>query len=70
MPIGRVRLSSNNDVQDSPTVKFSSKLEEKQLRMCVEVSEVKSYRLSDEGNTVTIKMTFHNILMFLDDGRQ
>ena len=38
--------------------------------MCVEVSEVKSYRLSDEGNTVTIKMTFHNILMFLDDGRQ
>ena len=66
-----MRFSSNNDVSESPAVKFSSNLEEKQLKMCIEVSEVKSYRLSDDGNMLTIMMkdgTVHNSLIFLDDG--
>jgi len=75
-PIGRVRFSSRSDHQDlnsSPAVKFSSNLEEKQLKMCVEVSEIKSYKLSDDGNMVTIMMkdgTIHNSLIFLDDGSE
>ena len=69
-PIGRVRFSSRSDMA-SPAVKFSFNLEEKQLKMVVEVSEVKSYRLSDDGNMLTIMMkdgTVHHSLIFLDDG--
>ena len=39
--------------------------------MVVEVSEIKSYKLSDDGNMVTIMMkdgTVHNNLIFLDEG--
>ena len=36
-PIARVRFSSRSDVGQSPAVKFSSNLEEKQLKMVVEV---------------------------------
>ena len=36
-PISRVRFSSRSDVSQSPAVKFSSNLEEKQLKMVVEV---------------------------------
>ena len=38
--------------QESPAVSFSSHLEEKQLKLCVEVSEIRSYRLSEDGNQV------------------
>ena len=56
---------------ESPSVTFSSHLEEKQLKMVVEVSEIKSYKLSDDSNMVTIMMkdgTVHNSLIFLDEG--
>ena len=36
-PIARVRFSSRSDVGQSPAVKFSSNLEEKQLKMVIEV---------------------------------
>ena len=39
--------------------------------MVVEVSEIKSYKLSDDGNMVTVMMkdgTVHNNLIFLDEG--
>ena len=68
---GRVRFSSRSCVTESPSVTFSSNLEEKQLKMVVEVSEIKSYKLSDDGNMVTIMMkdgTVHNNLIFLDEG--
>ena len=67
---GRVRFSSRS-VTESPAVTFSSNLEEKQLKMVVEVSEIKSYKLSDDSNMVTIMMkdgTVHNSLIFLDEG--
>jgi len=70
-PIGRVRFSSRSCLTESPSVTFSSHLEEKQLKMVVEVSEIKSYKLSDDGNMVTIMMkdgTVHNNLIFLDEG--
>ena len=41
------------------------------MKMVVEVSEIKSYKLSDDGNMVTIMMkdgTVHNSLIFLDEG--
>ena len=41
------------------------------MKMVVEVSEIKSYKLSDDGNMVTIMMkdgTVHNNLIFLDEG--
>ena len=36
------------------------------------MSEIKSYKLADDGNMVTIMMkdgTVHNSLIFLDDGK-
>ena len=36
----------------SPAVSFSSHLEEKQLKLVVEVQEIRSYRLSEDGNQV------------------
>jgi len=68
-PLHRVRFQSKG--QESPAVSFSSHLEEKQLKLCVEVSEIRSYRLSDDGNQVTLMMkdgTTHNTLIFLDEG--
>jgi len=68
-PLSRVRYSSNTT--ESPAVTFSSQLEEKQLKMVLEVSEIRSYRLSDDGNQVTIMMkdgTVNNNLIFLDEG--
>ena len=38
----------------------------------IKVSEIKSYRLSDDGNMLTIMMkdgTVQNNLIFLDDGK-
>ena len=70
-PLARVRFSSRAEEGDSPAVKFSSHLEEKQLRMVVEVSEIKSYKLADDGNMLTIMMkdgTVNNNLIFLDNG--
>ena len=66
-----MRFSSRSRVTESPSVTFSSHLEEKQLKMVVEVSEIKSYKLSEDGNMVTIMMkdgTVHNNLIFLDEG--
>jgi len=68
-PLSRVRYTSNTT--ESPAVKFSSQLEEKQLKMVLEVSEIMSYRLSEDGNQVTIMMkdgTVNNNLIFLDEG--
>eukprot|EP00092_Neocalanus_flemingeri_P044554 GFUD01049458.1.p1 GENE.GFUD01049458.1~~GFUD01049458.1.p1 ORF type:complete len:754 (+),score=195.23 GFUD01049458.1:104-2365(+) len=70
-PLGRVRYKSRSNSTESPAVTFSSHLEEKQLKMVVEVTEIRSYRLSDDGNQVTIMMkdgTAHNNLIFLDEG--
>ena len=41
------------------------------FRLSVEMGEVRSYRLGDDGNTVTLLMkdgTTHNTLIFLDEG--
>lgn len=68
-PLSRVRYTSNTT--ESPAVKFSSQLEEKQLKMVLEVTEIMSYRLSEDGNQVTIMMkdgTVNNNLIFLDEG--
>ena len=68
-PLSGVRYTSNS--AESPAVTFSSQLEEKQLKMVLEVTEIRSYRLSDDGNQVTIMMkdgTVHNNLIFLDEG--
>jgi len=70
-PLSRVRYKSRSNSTESPAVTFSSNLEEKQLKMVVEVTEIRSYRLSDDGNQVTIMMkdgTVHNNLIFLDEG--
>jgi len=70
-PKGCVKFRSNSTEQDSPAVKFSSSLKEKQLSLTAEVADVKSYRLADDGNTVTLLMkdgTRHNTLIFLEDG--
>jgi len=70
-PLGRVRYKSRSNSTESPAVTFSSHLEERQLKMVLEVTEVRSYRLSDDGNQVTIMMkdgTLHNNLIFLDEG--
>ena len=45
-PIARVRFSSRSDEGRSPAVKFASNLEEKQLKMVVEVG-IKEYPLSN-----------------------
>ena len=45
-PISRVRFSSRSDVGQSPAVKFSSNLEEKQLKMVIEV-RLKEYPLTN-----------------------
>ena len=45
-PISRVRFSSRSDVGQSPAVKFASNLEEKQLKMVVEVG-LKEYPLTN-----------------------
>lgn len=45
-PIARVRFSSRTEEGRSPAVKFSSNLEEKQLKMVVEVG-IKEYPLSN-----------------------
>jgi len=69
-PLQRVRFQpSTSDC--SPAVSFSSHLEEKQLKLIIEITEIKSYKLSDDGNQVTIMMkdgTLHNSLIFLDEG--
>eukprot|EP00092_Neocalanus_flemingeri_P010989 GFUD01011832.1.p1 GENE.GFUD01011832.1~~GFUD01011832.1.p1 ORF type:complete len:749 (+),score=210.13 GFUD01011832.1:88-2334(+) len=70
-PLGRVSYKSRSNDTKLPGVTFSSHLEEKQLKMVVEVTEIRSYRLSEEGNQVTIMMkdgTVHNNLIFLDEG--
>jgi len=70
-PKDRVRFSSVRNQQDSPAVKFSSSLQEKQLSLTAEIADIKSYRLGDDGNTVTLMMrdgTRHNTLIFLNDG--
>eukprot|EP00088_Acartia_fossae_P057884 TRINITY_DN6757_c0_g1_i1.p1 TRINITY_DN6757_c0_g1~~TRINITY_DN6757_c0_g1_i1.p1 ORF type:complete len:680 (-),score=141.56 TRINITY_DN6757_c0_g1_i1:151-2190(-) len=71
-PKDRVKFRSHsNRSQDSPSVKFSSSLEEKQMDLTAEVADVKSYRLGDDGNAVTLLMrdgTRHNTLIFLDEG--
>eukprot|EP00092_Neocalanus_flemingeri_P004735 GFUD01005100.1.p1 GENE.GFUD01005100.1~~GFUD01005100.1.p1 ORF type:complete len:747 (+),score=206.78 GFUD01005100.1:80-2320(+) len=70
-PLGRVSYKSRSNDTELPGVTFSSHLEEKQLKMVVEVTEIRSYRLSDDGNQVTIMMkdgTVHNNLIFLDEG--
>lgn len=72
-PLQRVRFQSKSvETNESPAqVTFSSQLEEKQLKMVVEVGEVRSYKLSDDGNQVTIMMkdgTVNNNLIFLDEG--
>ena len=70
-PLSRVRYKSRSNSTESPAVTFSSHLEEKQLKMVLEVFEIRSYRLSEDGNQVTIMMkdgTVHNNLIFLDEG--
>jgi len=70
-PLSKVRYKSRSNSTESPAITFSSHLEEKQLKMVVEVSEIRSYRLSDDGNQVTIMMkdgTVHNNIIFLDEG--
>jgi len=70
-PISRVRFNSRSNSTESPAITFSSQLEEKQLKMVIEVAEIKSYKLSDDGNQVTIMMkdgTVNNNLIFLDEG--
>jgi len=70
-PLSRVRYKSRSNSTESPAVTFSSHLEEKQLKMVIEVTEIRSYKLSDDGNQVTIMMkdgTLHNNLIFLDEG--
>jgi len=70
-PLSRVRYKSRSNSTESPAVTFSSHLEERQLKMVLEVSEIRSYRLSEDGNQVTIMMkdgTVHNNLIFLDEG--
>jgi len=59
----------------SPSIKFSSTMDlesqRRKLRMVVEITEIKSYRVADDGNQVTIMMkdgTAHNSLIFLDEG--
>ena len=70
-PLSRVRHKSRSNSTESPAVTFYPKLEEKQLEMVVEVTENRSYRLSDYGNHATIMMkegTVHDNLIFLDEG--
>jgi len=70
-PKDRVKFHSSSNSAESPAVKFSSNLEDRQLELTVELGDVKSYRLGDDGNTVTLLMrdgTTHNTLVFLDEG--
>jgi len=70
-PKGCVKFRSSSKDCDSPAVKFSSSFHEKHISLTAEVAEIKSYKLGDDGNTVTLLMkdgTRHNTLIFLDDG--
>jgi len=65
------RVKFRSDSINSPAVSFSSALDDARLRLSVEMGEVRSYRLGDDGNTVTLLMkdgTTHNTLIFLDEG--
>jgi len=73
-PIQRVRFQSlpkDEGRESSGVVTFSSQLEEKQLKIVIEVGEMKSFKLSDDSNQVVIMMkdgTVHNNIIFLDEG--
>lgn len=69
-PKDHVRFSNSDEIS-SPCVKFSSSLDDKQLRLEADLSEVRSYMLGEDGKSLTFMMrdgTRHNTLVFIDDG--
>jgi len=71
-PKDHVKFRSNSDGSvESPSVKFSSGLTDRRLTLVAELADIRSYRLGDDGNTVTLLMrdgTTHNTLIFLEEG--
>jgi len=71
----RFKASPLSESVSSPSVQFSSTIsiesQKRKLRIEAEITEIKSYRIADDGNQVTFMMkdgTAHNSLIFLDEG--